>query len=322
MSAGVNKAISNLDWSFSDDVFLITTNAKGERVQRTMQELNKVGLGSKVKIRAFKADDEDRVRGCFTSHIAVLEEVEKSFAKLRKNDYTVMILEDNLEVTKRFESDSSPLSSVRDFVRSNTGRYDVFHLGYMMYVPGLQIVKSLEDDGIVQLLSGPQTSVGTSAYCISKSGVDAVLDFYRKFGYQNDAIPNIMAKLFPKSRFAVYPMVFHRAAKVGSLVNPQLDDFRKIMFSPLIYTTWERLMFSTGLSTNKLFPTILVSLLTSTILIIISAAFSSFDDAQDGSRLISNFNPAQMVLAAPLFVALWGATLFQSGKGFSASQKQ
>jgi len=318
MTAGT---ASNLDWSFSDDVFLITTNAKGERLQRTMQELDKVGLGSsRVKIRAFKADDEDRVRGCYTSHIAVLEEVEKSFAKLRKNDYTVMILEDNLEVTKRFESDSSSLSSVGDFVRSKKGGYDVFHLGYMMYVPGLQIVKSLEDEGIVKLLSGPQTSVGTSAYCISKSGVDAVLDFHRKFGYQNDAIPNIMAQLFPKSRFAVYPMIFHRAAKVGSLVNPQLDDFRKIMFSPLMYTTWESLMFSTGLPTNKLFPTILVSLLTSTILLIISAVFSSFDGDQDG--LLSNFNPAQIVLVAPLFVALWGATLFKSGKGFSASQKQ
>ena len=38
--------------------------------------------------------------------------------------------------------------------------------------------------------------------------------------------------------------VFHRAAKIGSLVNPQLDDFRKIMFNPMMYTTWVRTCLS------------------------------------------------------------------------------
>jgi hypothetical protein len=55
-------------------------------------------------------------------------------------------------------------------------------------------------------------------------------------------------------------MVFHRAAKIGSLVNPQLDDFRRIMFNPAMYTTWERLMVGTGLQNNQLFPGLLGSL--------------------------------------------------------------
>ena len=41
-----------------------------------------------------------------------------------------------------------------------------------------------------------------------------------------DAIPNVMARLFPDSRFAAYPMPFHRAAAVKSLVNGQLDSLR------------------------------------------------------------------------------------------------
>ena len=65
-----------------------------------------------------------------------------------------------------------------------------------------------------------------------------------------DAIPNVMARLFPDSRFAAYPMPFHRAAAVKSLVNGQLDSLRALLFKPEIYTWWERLLVGTGLSTN------------------------------------------------------------------------
>jgi len=80
-----------------------------------------------------------------------------------------------------------------------------------------------------------QSAVGTSAYMVSKNGVKQMLDDYKQNKF-TDAVPNIMAKLFPNSRYAAYPMVFHRTAKIGSLVNPQLDDFRKVMFSPALYT--------------------------------------------------------------------------------------
>eukprot|EP00964_Phaeocystis_antarctica_P007409 scaffold4012_cov63-Phaeocystis_antarctica.AAC.4 len=59
-----------------------------------------------------------------------------------------------------------------------------------------------------------------------------------------------MARLFPDSRFAAYPMPFHRAAAVKSLVNGQLDSLRALLFKPEIYTWWERLLVGTGLSTN------------------------------------------------------------------------
>ena len=65
-----------------------------------------------------------------------------------------------------------------------------------------------------------------------------------------DAIPNVMARLFPDSRFAAYPMPFHRAAAVKSLVNGQLDSLRALLFKPEVYTWWERLLVGTGLSTN------------------------------------------------------------------------
>ena len=55
-------------------------------------------------------------------------------------------------------------------------------------------------------------SIGTSAYIISPDGVQQMLNYHKANGYQ-EAIPNIMAELFPSSRFTVYPMLFHRAGK-------------------------------------------------------------------------------------------------------------
>ena len=43
-------------------------------------------------------------------------------------------------------------------------------------------------------------------------GVDSLLSYHKAFGYK-DAIPNIMSEIFPLSRYACYPMVFHRAGQ-------------------------------------------------------------------------------------------------------------
>ena len=56
-------------------------------------------------------------------------------------------------------------------------------------------------------------------------------------------------------------MPFHRAAAVKSLVNGQLDSLRALIFRPEIYTWWERLLVGTGLSTNVLFPTLVLALI-------------------------------------------------------------
>ena len=51
-------------WDFADDIFLITTTEQGsDRLEKTKQQLEKVNMMKKVKIRTFKPDDEDRVRG-------------------------------------------------------------------------------------------------------------------------------------------------------------------------------------------------------------------------------------------------------------------
>ena len=291
-------SLSNIDWSFADEVYLITTTASSSRLDRTKEQLQRVGLSDRVQVRVFKPDDEDRVRGCYTSHIKVLQEIKKKLGN--KKNFRALILEDNLETTIRMSPEV--IDSVADFAVSNTN-WDVFHLAYMMYVPGLSLSRLADKQNIVRMIADAGSSVGTSAYLISKSGVDAILKNDKEAGYV-EAIPNVMAHLFPSTRFACYPMVFHRAAKIGSLVNPQLDDFRKIMFSPVMYTTWERLMVSTGLQNNQLFPGLSISLLVLTGLGIYRAV--------TGADTSGGF-PTEIFLLFPLLVAGWGASLFTSG---------
>lgn len=59
-----NAIIPKERWDFADDIYLITTTEIGsQRLQRTKEQLEKVNMLNKVKIRTFKPDDEDRVRG-------------------------------------------------------------------------------------------------------------------------------------------------------------------------------------------------------------------------------------------------------------------
>ena len=51
------------------------------------------------------------------------------------------------------------------------------------------------------LKSSIDSVLGTTAYVISRNGLDTLLAEHRRTGYV-DAIPNLMARLFPQSRFA------------------------------------------------------------------------------------------------------------------------
>jgi hypothetical protein len=291
------------DWSFLDAVYVITCpspDGSNPRLAQARTALSEVGLNSLVEVREFQPDNEDRVRGCYTSHIAVLEEAEKQFEG--KESLNVMVIEDNLSLSPRLCG--STLESVATFLRGDAPARDVMHLAYIMYVPGLSV--SRVEENIVLLKSSIDSVLGTTAYVITRSGLDAVLQEHRRTGYaataggkhrppgwraapplppwttrrrgarlrtparrrssleahpglrsspraaprwrrrshlchlQVDAIPNVMARLFPDSRFAAYPMPFHRAAAVKSLVNGQLDSLRALLFKPEIYTQWER----------------------------------------------------------------------------------
>lgn len=246
------------DWSFIDESFLITcpdADGTNPRLEKTQALLQQVGLKDLTEVREFARDDEDRVRGCYASHIAVLSEAQSRLQG--RSDGHVLVLEDNLSISPRATPET--LRAVEAFVRGGDGggRADMVHLAYIMYVPGLSVERSAQSESIVRLRCSPDSVLGTTSYIITSRGIDALLAEHERTGYV-DAIPNMMARLFADSRYAAYPMPFHRAATIKSLVNAQLDALRSILFQPQAYTLWERLLVGSGQSTNVLFPSLLV----------------------------------------------------------------
>ena len=65
--------------------------------------------------------------GCYTSHINILREIQNEYKN--KQNYNVLILEDNLEMTKRISE--KVLLEVAQFIKTENN-WDVFHLAYMM----------------------------------------------------------------------------------------------------------------------------------------------------------------------------------------------
>jgi len=272
LPSSMSEDMPAIDWSFLDACFLITcpsSDGANPRLHRAMTQLQAVGLADLTEVRSFATDDDDRIRGCYTSHVTVLEEAAARFADRPPSEpLNVLVLEDNLSISPRITQQT--LDSIANFLSGSSRRAamsrDMVHLAYIMYVPGLSVESNIGGDDepwngeIVRLNCNADSVLGTTAYIISRSGLDGVLAEHRRTGYV-DAIPNVMARLFPSSRFAAFPMPLHRAAGVKSLVNGQLDSLRSLIFLPQIYTVWERLLVGTGQSTNLLFPLLCVALL-------------------------------------------------------------
>ena len=265
------------DWSdVIDACYLITCPNADEgaaRLKKSMEVLEEVNLlnnsNSKVPtiIKKFDTDDEDRIRGCYTSHIEVLKEAHRTMksncenSKSGQGTLNVLVVEDNVALTENGNVDLRQLiTRIEDF--KGTSSFDVLHLAYICYVPNLKVTKT-DVSNIVKLSSGVGSSLGTTAYIISLQGMEAVLaeDNARGYYYVGRAIPDVMAEIFPETRYALYPVPFHRASKVKSLVNPQLDSLREVLFEPAIIVKVQSILAETGLSTNTLLPIIIFLLL-------------------------------------------------------------
>ena len=309
--------LPSVDWSFIDAAYLITcpqADGRNPRLDTAWRQLEAVGLGPLTSVREFGTDDEDRVRGCYTSHISVLEEAAKRFADVPEGEnFNILVLEDNLSISPRIAQPT--LDAIERFLSTengpSVGPRDMVHLAYIMYVPGLSVEALPDREHIVRLQCNADSVLGTTAYVISRSGLTTLLEEHRRTGYV-DAIPNMMARLFPDTRFAAYPMPLHRAAKVKSLVNGQLDALRALIFQPQVYTQWEKTLVATGLSTNILFPSLCVALLLGSVLGL----------SQTVSAVIAAAQGQDVNLALPVFSSLVsGACLVVLGYGLALAPK-
>jgi len=247
------------DWSFLDAVYLITCpNAEGgsNRLDRAKNILDKVDLLDGVKIKQFETDDENRIRGCYTSHMAVLREASSTGKKM------ILVLEDNLSISNNLSF--SLLDSLKQFLFENKiddSSFDMIHLSYTPFVPNF-VVKRSHYENVIQLDCGIGSALGTTAYIISESGIQSMLRKDESMGGYYDApIPDVMTQCFDTTRYALYPAPFLRSSNTKSLINPQLDTLRQLLFQPAVYTAFVNLLVFTQLGTNTVFPIIVASLI-------------------------------------------------------------
>jgi hypothetical protein len=286
-----SKRVATADWSFIDGVYLITcpnADPGGERVEKTKGILRDAGLLEKLQIKDFDTDDENRIRGCYTSHISVLRDIVGSeprtnqlddllgslFGKvsngIEEKDVNMLIFEDNLALNGFLRQGS--IEAVAKYSQSGTP-WDMIHLAYIPYVPDLVVTKT-SSDKIVKLSCGVGSALGTTAYIINTKAIKRILQEDDERGFYAP-IPDVMAKLFPESRYAIDPTIFVRAPNTKSLVNPQLDDLRSLLFQPPVAAFVQRLLVFTGLSTTALLPLVIVFLLA----LAAASAKLSFDSA-------------------------------------------
>jgi hypothetical protein len=141
----------------------------------------------------------------------------------------------------------------------NDSGADIIHLSYIPYVPNL-IVSRTSDKNIVGLSTGQSSALGTTAYIITEKAIETLIQEDSKNGFRAP-IPDVMAEQFPESRFSAYPSPFLRAPKTKSLVNPQLDDLRELLFIPAVVSRVQSVLTMTGLSTNSLLFGTVIALL-------------------------------------------------------------
>mmetsp|Transcript_12564 Transcript_12564/g.14411 ORF Transcript_12564/g.14411 Transcript_12564/m.14411 type:complete len:422 (+) Transcript_12564:134-1399(+) len=268
-AAGVN-------WSnLIDAAYIISCpNASNglERLANTKDIVSRVGLMDTspggVLIEEFQTDDEDRVRGCYTSHIAVLQKAKTKLETYcqknnNENNGIILVLEDNISLSGTLRQ--SLLNDVESFATAGaySDNWDMIHLSYTPYVPNFLITKTPEDS-IVKLSCGIGSALGTTSYLLSYRGIMSILNEHDRLGgYTGESIPDMMARLFPESRYASNPTPFVRAAKTKSLINPQLDDLRELLFQPACVSTVQSIMVTSGLKTNALLPITIALLLLS-----------------------------------------------------------
>uniref|UniRef100_A0A7S0AY78 Uncharacterized protein n=1 Tax=Minutocellus polymorphus TaxID=265543 RepID=A0A7S0AY78_9STRA len=283
-----NTVTGELDWSFVDAVYLITcpnADPGSVRLNNVKGILSDLGLMDKVEIKEFDTDDEDRIRGCYTSHISVLKDAieqieptgsahesknnqdfwqqissifmdsstadnvdELTNVNGEKRQARIMVLEDNIGTSGCL--DQSTLDAVSSYTSRPDSSWDMIHLSYIPYVPNLLVSKT-DDSNVVKLSCGVGSALGTTAYIINENGMKSLLREHNEKGYYA-AIPDVMALRFPETRFASFPVPFLRAPRTPSLVNPQLDDLRSILFQPGVVVAVQSVLARTGLSSNNL----------------------------------------------------------------------
>ena len=184
-----------LDWSVFDKIYCINLIHRDDRFAHVKNIFKKININAEF-YRPEK-DKESGLRGCFNSHLHILNE---GYKKGYKN---ILVFEDDIIYNKTISQTS--IDRCEDFMSKNKV-WDILYLGA---VPDLrQSDITIVEDGIYKLIG-----LCTHAVCYSNrfmrkmknekwSGIQ--LDYYyRKFNYQ----------------YAIYPSIFYQGGFKSDISN-------------------------------------------------------------------------------------------------------
>mmetsp|Transcript_406 Transcript_406/g.1129 ORF Transcript_406/g.1129 Transcript_406/m.1129 type:complete len:312 (+) Transcript_406:46-981(+) len=236
----------------SERCFLISTSCAVDRRNDALAALANL---CSPQVCVFERDYENGARGCYTSHITILQEM------LAKDLPWAVIFEDNLAILSH-EGLRQALQSVDAWTRRTSG-WSVLHLSLVHSAASLRLcsqetftpeacvlrVERTAPDwyGPVRVDQAP--GLGTTAYVISQDAVKCLLEADAKQGYVQP-IDDLLTALFSRT-YAVFPAPVHRS-RAPSLINSDQELFRSIMYDPRVFQAVERLLVWTGFSSSQL----------------------------------------------------------------------
>lgn len=247
--------ISNTLESLSIHAFLISTSCSEQRRFDALATLSKVCT---PQVRIFERD-ENGARGCYFSHLSIYREA------LQKDLPWALILEDNLILTQSVEQVCELIARTVQWA-SNSSNWNVLHLSLVHSAASLRL-RPVEIQGESAKLSvvkvertapdwyGPVSierapGLGTTAYIISDRAMQQMLDLSSDsdFGLPID---DLLAERFAGSTYATFPAPLHRG-QTASLINPDQQFFRSVMYDERIFKAIESALVWTGLSSSQL----------------------------------------------------------------------
>lgn len=254
-SPSSSKILSN----FSDFAFLITTSCASTRRHNALAALSEV---CEPQVRIFERD-ENGARGCYFSHLSIYKEA------LEKKLPWALILEDNLILAQNPASSTGVGESILGIVdrmsqskNKEISDWSVLHLSLVHSAASLRLkpvdgtktilkVERTAPDwyGPVNIMRAP--GLGTTAYIITRKGMQEMLRLDQGFESFERPIDDLLAERFAESTFAMFPAPLHRG-QTASLINPDQQLFRSIMYDERVFRNIESALVSTGLSSSQL----------------------------------------------------------------------
>lgn len=189
-----------MNWSFFDGIYCINLINETERLARIKNIFNELDIP--IVFYHPSRNVNDPVKGCFDSHIAVINKALESGCK------NILIFEDDVIP---YDVTQERINTVTDFMKGS--KWDIFYFGA---IPDIHNWSGKVSDGIYSL-----KTYGTHAYSLP---LHTMLNL-KNIQYTGEPIDMLYKRTLIES-YAVYPSMFYPGSMKSS-INNNLNMYEK-----------------------------------------------------------------------------------------------